>query len=120
MSSFYGGNSGSMINVPIKNVKGSSQAHFINVAELDYGHYNLSGYYKLDSSSQIANASNPIDLLVIQDEATKKKNVTYKTIEDGLLYVHTIIYGVDASIESSSKHSLNDPQLRAKLLWQEF
>jgi len=40
---------------------------------------------------------------------TKKKNVTYKTIEDGLLYVHTIIYGVDASIESSSKHSLNDP-----------
>lgn len=51
MSSFYGGSSGSMINVPIKNVKGSSQAHFINVAGLDYGHYNLSGYYKLDSSS---------------------------------------------------------------------
>ena len=86
MSSFYGGpsvggggggssNYNDMSNVPIKNITGTSANRFINFAGLDAGHYNLKGYYKKDSQSELQNVSTLASTLsetLKLDEAKKK------------------------------------------------
>ena len=120
MSSFYGGPSttgggggssdyNEMTNVPIKNMIGTSSSRFINLAGLDVGHYNLKGYYKKDSLSDLENVTDFIDLTVKIDTVTNKKIIQYFTIENETLYSNLIIYN-DGIVEKIEKIPMNGPE----------
>lgn len=81
-----------LIDRAVKNVTGSSQSSFVNVAGLDVGHYSLTGYYKLDSSSEVLYTANILDVVVCLDETTSKKVVVYSSVTDGVYYINKLIY----------------------------
>lgn len=112
MSSFYGGggigggtdNYDELANVPVKNVHGIDAGSPIILSGLGYGHYNLTGYYKQDSGSQLENAENDaVDVLVIKDKITGYKTILYYTVEDGITFLHTIAYGANGIVSSHTK-----------------
>ena len=101
MGSFYGGGgiggSGTsdyndMTNTPIQNLKGSSQSRFVNLAGVPAGHYNLEGYYKLDSLTPLQNATEPIDLIVSTDSQTNRTVIQFTSIENEVPYLNLISY----------------------------
>ena len=127
MSSFYGGPSvggggggssdyNDMSNVPIKNITGTSANRFINFAGLDAGHYNLKGYYKKDSQSELQNVSEFIDLTVKTDTVTNKKVIQFFTIEDGVLYSNLIVYN-NGVIEKEQKTAMNGQGGEPEIHW---
>ena len=112
MSSFYGGGGigggtddyNELSNVPVKNVHGIDAGSPIILSGLGYGHYNLTGFYKQDSSSEIHDAQNDaIDVLVIKDKETGYKTILYYTIQLGTPFLNTIAYGASGIVSSHTK-----------------
>lgn len=63
------------------------------MAGLDYGNYNISGYYKLDSNSELMNTgSEYVRMVVTTDVETGKKVAIYETSENYKVVTHIIIY----------------------------
>lgn len=114
MSSFYGGggiNSGGgtdnyneLSNTPIKNIHGIDAGSPIILSGLSYGHYNLTGFYKQDSGSDIQDAQNDaIDVLVIKDKDNGHKTILYHTVESGKPFLNTIAYSASGIVSSHTK-----------------
>lgn len=105
MSSFYGGfiaggssggggttNYNDMSNLPITNKTGDEQTP-ISLEQLDYGRYNLTGYYKLNDGGESLQTPKgaPLDVIITEDVGTGAKIATYDVIKNGELT--TILIG---------------------------
>lgn len=119
MSSFYGMGGGSssgsnlsndynkVQNVPITNVGTKTEGNFIVLSGLAEKHYNLIGYYKVDSDDDVHYTDSAIDLLVYKDAVTGYKVVQYFTTENGDVYLNTHVYD-GATKVSEEKNNLSD------------
>lgn len=87
---------------PVVNAVGKTSETFVNLAGLDVGHYSLSGYYKMDSSYDIEQANYVMDILVMIDEVTGKKTLTYPTVENGEHVINIVTY-VNGMVELFTK-----------------
>ena len=126
MGSFYGGGGGStgssvtadynkIQNTPITNVGTKTLGNFVVVSQLNEGHYNLTGYYKIDSNDTVHYIDAPLDLLIYKDTKTGYKAIQYFTTEDGIIYLNTHIYdGINCVKED--KIDLTDKSQK----WDEF
>ena len=123
MSSFYGGNSifgtgkntdyNNMANVPISNISGTEQ-NPIYFEVLDYGHYNLTGSFKILQDGQVFTINTPLDIMITKDAQTGDKIVTYETIESGKLK-RTIIDYIGLHQAQIEKIDFNQ-----SIMWSEF
>ena len=66
--------------------------NFISLSGLEVGHYSLTGYYKIDSSSDVTYTQNVLDVVVCLDETTSKKVVIYSSVNGGTYYINKLIY----------------------------
>lgn len=91
-----------LVDQPVKNAVGKTPETFINLAGLDVGRYSLSGYYKMDSSYDVEQTNYIMDVIVMIDEITGKKTLTYPTVENGEHVINIVTYE-DGSIVSHTK-----------------
>ena len=126
MSSFYGMGGGSaksgsnlnndynkIRNTPVTNIGTTTLGNFVVLSDLDEKHYNLTGYYKLDSDDSIHQAKSPLDVLIYKDSNTGYKVIQYFTTEDATVYLNTRVYD-GANLLKNDKIDL------APLTWGEF
>lgn len=117
MGSFYGmGGSGSsggsnsnydkMLNTPITNVGTKTLGNFTILSSLEEKHYNVIGYYKIDSNDSIHNAKTPLDVLIYKDSNTDNKVIQFFTSEDGTIYLNTFVYNENGQRVKSNKIDL--------------
>lgn len=99
---------------PVVSVNGSSSAAFIMLSGLQVGHYSLTGYYKLDSSSEIKHTSNVLDVVVCLDELTSKKVVTFPSVTGGLYQINKITYN------GSSVETVEELPIDGRPTWGNF
>ena len=123
MGSFYGGgclNGGggvtdyaSLKDAPITVITGRNENNFINLSGLDFGHYNLKGYYKNTSADELQYTQQGFDLVVCYDEVTHKKIVRYFTIESEQMYLNLLIIEEDLTTSFKKKPltSTNTPDI---------
>lgn len=80
-------------NVPIKNVTGNDQNAFVNIAGLTLGHYNVSGYYKLDNTSELLNTNTCcLDMIITMDSETNDRVAVYDIVENNDVFTYVITY----------------------------
>lgn len=99
-------------DAPIKNIKGSSVENYVSLPGLSYGHYNLTGYYKEDSGGDMQQTTNPIDILVMVDEVTGEKIITYETVNNREIVHHMLVYDGSTLV----KHEISRP---GDIFWKE-
>lgn len=117
MSSFYGmrgnGSSGGsssdynkILNTPITNVGTNTLGNFTVLSSLEEKHYNVIGYYKIDSNDSVHNAKTPLDVLIYKDSNTDNKVIQFFTSEDGIIYLNTFVYDENGQRVKSDKIDL--------------
>lgn len=77
---------------PVKNAIGKTQETFVNLAGLDVGRYSLSGYYKLESSYDVEHTNYVMDVIVMFDDVTGKRTLTYPAVENGEYVINIVTY----------------------------
>lgn len=88
------------LDAPVKNAYGASNKTFIDISTLENGAYSLSGYYKLDRSSEVEHTgADYLAIYVMTDTVTGKKVAKYETFKDGRAVLHTIVYNNSEAIE---------------------
>lgn len=126
MGSFYGGGGGGTVatsnynelaNAPVKNIGVTGEGVYTSLPGLTYGHYSLTGNYKIDSSDDIITTNVPIDLLVYQDDKTGNKIEQYFSSEDGHTILNTYIYDKNNQLVEKSKTDLME---KGTPLWGTF
>lgn len=128
MGSFYGmggsGGSGSNLNndynnvknAPIVNVGTTTLGNFVVLSGLEEKHYNVTGYYKVDSNDEVHLTQSPLDVLIYKDSETGNKVVQYFTAENGIVYLNTHIYDDEGKIVQDDKIDLTTKSQK----WSEF
>lgn len=124
MGSFYGNGGGGsssgsnlnndynkVANTPVVNVGTTTPGNFVVLSGLEEKHYNLTGYYKLDSNDTIHTASSPLDVLIYKDSSTGYKVIQYFTAEDGTVYLNTHVYD-GSTLVKEDKIDLTDKNVQ--------
>lgn len=114
------GNYNKLQNIPIVNLKGDTETLAADLSGLNPGHFNLSGYYKLEPNGQLEYRDTPIDLYVLEEkleengELITKKVLYYIYARDGHLYIRMIVY-VGSQVETDIDICLTRPLI----YWEE-
>ena len=87
------------VDAPVKNAHGSSQYVPVNISELDFGTYNVSGYYKLDRNSEIQSIGNTyLTIVITKDNTSNNKVAMYESFDNGVAYHNTVIFDNDSNV----------------------
>lgn len=114
------GNYNKLQNIPIVNLKGDTESLAADLSGLNPGHFNLSGFYKLEPNGQLEYRETPIDLYVLEEkleengELITKKVLYYIYARDGHLYIRMIVY-VGSQVETDIDICLTRPLI----YWEE-
>lgn len=86
-----------LLNIPIENIEGDSSSPLV-LEDLDYGMYNLTGYFHYTSADTVDRILPYTTLVKVkQDTQTSRKVASFETFEDNSFYVYNIYFNGDGT-----------------------
>lgn len=109
----------SLLHIPVKNVNGSDENHFINLSGLEFGRYLITGYYKFDSVSDLIYSELALDIIVTKDVATDEKVIMYGVVENSKWVTKVVVYLPSGLVKKESTNAGIAQEAQA-IVYEEF